>query len=180
MVIIDWYFWWRGVSNIQSVYTQLGLSCRQTVRVYIHRDIIEHPCFRGLYPLNVIYQTFELFLILWTALCKEWNCDFWLPKVIHGDIHHAFVIWRVIINNFLLLLDFPSCGIVNLLKIKVFFCEANFQERNTTEIKEFWHCVHANRNSYVNHTFPLENYHFDLFERRETCIAEGGLSTLKS
>lgn len=52
-------------------------------------------------------------------------------------------IWRVIINNFLLLLDFPSCGIVNLLKIKVFFCEANFHERNTTEIKAFWHCVHA-------------------------------------
>lgn len=47
--------------------------------------------------LDVIYQTFELFLILWTALCKEWNCDFWLPKVIHGDIHHAFVIWREII-----------------------------------------------------------------------------------
>lgn len=38
---------------------------------------------------------------------------------------------------------FPSCGIVNLLKIKVFFCEANFHERNTTEIKAFWHCVHA-------------------------------------
>lgn len=106
MVMIDWYFWWRGVSNIQSVVTQLGSSYRQTVRGYIHWDVIEHSSFRGIYPLwlpirllGVIYQIFELFLILWTFLCKEWNCDFWLPKDIHGHINHAIVIWRKIIDN---------------------------------------------------------------------------------
>lgn len=138
MVIIDWYFWWRGVSNIHSVGTQLGLSCRQTEGIYSLGCFLEAyilSMWLSIRQLDVIYQTFELFLILWTALCKEWNCDFWLPKVILGDIHHAFCHLK---RNY-----FPSCGIVNLLKIKVFFCEANFHERNTTEIKAFWHCVHA-------------------------------------
>lgn len=130
---------------------------------------------------GVIYQICELFLILWTLLCKEWNCDFWLPKDILGDIPHALVIWREIINNFLLLMDFPSCRIVILfLKKGSCYLRANFQERNTIEIRTFWHYVHANRNSFMNHIFPLENYHFDLSKRRKTCKAEGGLSTLKS
>lgn len=80
---------------------------------------------------GVIYQICELFLILWTLLCKEWNCDFWLPKDILGDIHHALVIWREIIHNFLLLMDFPSCRIVILFKKKVLFLWGQVFRRGT-------------------------------------------------
>lgn len=80
---------------------------------------------------GVIYQICELFLILWTLLCKEWNCEFWLPKDILGDIPHALVIWREIINNFLLLMDFPSCRIVILFSKKVLFLLGQVFRRGT-------------------------------------------------
>lgn len=120
MVIIDWYFGMkRCIKHSVCGYTTTGsIGKLWGIFIAILLSILVLEAYIRLWLrirlFGVIYQICELFLILWTLLCKEWNCDFWLPKDILGDIPHALVIWREIINNFLLLMDFPSCRIVIL------------------------------------------------------------------
>lgn len=130
---------------------------------------------------GVIYQICELFLILWTLLCKEWNCDFLITKGYTWRYSPCISHLKGNYSQFSITDGFSFLSNCNsFLKKGLVPLGASFQERNTIEIRTFWHYVHANRNSFMNHIFPLENYHFDLSKRRKTCKAEGGLSTLKS